>query len=112
MLVTVLLLVVMKLNAAAVSEYNFCLQIASSNTGLELSTGDAITFETAVSAINALRDALGGTSSSSVENALTRTPATVSGVTIASPGPDLFAADANSVSYTRIPKQVITLAQG
>ena len=50
------------------------MQIASSDTGLYLNTGTAITFETAVTAINALRDALGGTSSSSVESPLTRTP--------------------------------------
>ena len=35
----------------------------------------------------------------------------VTGVTITSPGPDLFAADANSVSLTRIPKQVTVAAQ-
>lgn len=83
------------------------MQIMSSDTGLTLNNSDPITFDTAVSAINALRDALGGTTSSSVENGLTRVPTTVSGVTIATnPGPDLFAADANSVAYTRIPKQV------
>jgi len=37
-------------------------QIASSDTGLYLNSGAAITSETAVTAINALRDALGGTS--------------------------------------------------
>ena len=83
------------------------LQIASNATGLTLNDGSAITFAAAVVAINALRDALGGTSSSSVENPLTRTPTSVSGVTIASPGPDLFAADANSIAYTRIPRQVL-----
>jgi len=35
----------------------------------------------------------------------------VTGVTIAYPGPDLFAADANSVAFTRIPKQVTAVAQ-
>lgn len=87
---------------------NICvfLQIASSDTGLTLNDSTAITFETAVTAINALRDALGGTTSSSVEKGLTRTPTSVTGVTEASSGPDLFAADANSVAYTRIPKQV------
>ncbi len=35
----------------------------------------------------------------------------VTGVTTASSGPDLFAADANSVAYTRIPKQVTAAAQ-
>ncbi len=38
------------------------MQIASSDTGLYLNSGAAITSETAVTAINALRDALGGTS--------------------------------------------------
>ncbi|KAA6428991.1 MAG: hypothetical protein FRX49_01101 [Trebouxia sp. A1-2] len=93
---------------AAIIRYQLY-QIASSDTGLYLNSGDAITFETAVTAINALRDALGGTSSSSVESPLTRTPTAVSGVTIASPGPDLFAADANSVAFTRIPKQVLDI---
>ena len=35
----------------------------------------------------------------------------MTGVTITSPGPDLFAADANSVAFTRIPKQVTVAAQ-
>ena len=35
----------------------------------------------------------------------------MTGVTITSPGPDLFAADANSVAFTRIPKQVTDAAQ-
>ena len=84
------------------------MQIAGDATGLTLSDSSAITFATAVSAINVLRDALGGTRSSSVENSLTRNPTAVTGVTIASPGPDLFAADANSVAYTRIPGQAST----
>lgn len=93
---------------AAIIRYQLY-QIASSDTGLYLNSGDAINFETAVTAINALRDALGGTSSSSVESPLTRTPTAVTGVTITSPGPDLFAADANSVAFTRIPKQVLDI---
>ncbi|DBB05651.1 TPA: hypothetical protein ACH3X1_012267 [Trebouxia sp. C0004] len=90
---------------AAIIRYQLY-QIASSYTGLHLSDGTAISFETAVTAINALRDALGGTSSNSVESPLTRTPTAVAGVTT---GPDLFAADANSVAYTRIPKQVLDI---
>ncbi len=35
----------------------------------------------------------------------------VTGVTSASSGPDLFAADANSVAYTRSPKQVTAATQ-
>lgn len=74
------------------------MQIAGQPTGLTLSNGDAINFQTAVTAINALRDALGGTTSSSVESSLTRSSA-----------PVLFAADASSVAYTRIPRQVGSL---
>lgn len=73
-------------------------QIAGQPTGLTLSNGDAINFQTAVTAINALRDALGGTTSSSVESSLTRSSA-----------PVLFAADASSVAYTRIPRQVLNI---
>ena len=79
-----------------------CAQIAGDPTGLTLNNGNAIDFTTAVTAINKLRDALGGTASSSVENGLTRTPTAVTGVQIASPGPNLFASDANSVAFTRI----------
>ena len=84
------------------------MQIAGNPTGLTLNDSTAISFATAVSAINVLRDTLGGTKSSSVDNSLTRTPTTVSGVSIADSGPNLFAADANSVAYTRIPKQVLS----
>ncbi|KAL3142238.1 hypothetical protein ABBQ38_002583 [Trebouxia sp. C0009 RCD-2024] len=73
-------------------------QVASQDTGLTLSSGASIDFQTAVTAINALRDALGGTSSSTVEAPLTKSGA-----------PDLFAADANSVAYTRIPRQVLNI---
>ena len=91
--------------------YNYSLhihlvQIASAPTGLTLDNADPISFETAVVAINTLRNALGGTTSSSVENSLTRKPTAVSGVTTADSAPNLFAADANSVAYTRIPRQV------
>lgn len=80
------------------------MQIAGSNTGLTLNDNSPVTFTTAVTAINALRDALGGTKSSSVENGLTRVPTAVTGVTFATnPGPNLFAVDANSVAFTRIP---------
>ena len=84
------------------------IQIAGDNTGLTLNDNSPITFATAVTAINKLRDALGGTASSSVENALTRTPTLVSGVNIASPGPDLFSADANSIAFTRIPVSCVS----
>ena len=89
---------------AAIIRYQLY-QIAGDPTGLTLSDSTPISFATAVSAINVLRDALGGTRSSSVENSLTRTPTAVSGVNTGSSGPDLFAADANSVAYTRIPRQ-------
>lgn len=79
------------------------MQIAGSNTGLTLNDNSPITFTAAVTAINALRDVLGGTKSSSVENGLTRTPTPVTGVTSTNTGPNLFAVDANSVAFTRIP---------
>ncbi|KAL3152576.1 hypothetical protein ABBQ32_001599 [Trebouxia sp. C0010 RCD-2024] len=83
-------------HAAIIRDQMF--QVAGSPTGLTLSNGGAIDFQTAVIAINALRDALGGTSSSTVEAPLTKSTA-----------PDLFAADANSVAYTRIPRQVLNI---
>lgn len=70
------------------------------------SSGADITYGTAVDAIATLRNALGGTASSSVENDLLRTPtALVSGLNTTSQ-PDLFAVDANAVAFTRTPKEV------
>ena len=50
------------------------LQLVDQPTGLTTSSGGAITYGSAVGAITKLRDVRGGTSSTSVENALTRTP--------------------------------------
>jgi len=69
-------------------------------------TGNAITYTVAADAITALRDALGGTSSKTVENPLTRTETQQGNVGAGVTGPDLFAADSNGVAYTRTPSQV------
>ena len=57
---------------AAIMHYQLY-QIAGDATGLTLSHSTPISFATAVSAINILRDTLGGMWSSSVEDSLTRT---------------------------------------
>ena len=86
------------------------LQTATAATGLTYGTspGTAIDFSTAVKGITTLRDNLGGTSSSSVENILTRS-STVQGTmtTAMTDQPDLFAANSNAVAYSRTPIQVL-----
>ncbi len=69
-------------------------------------TGNAITYTVAANAITELRDALGGTSSKTVENPLTRTETQQGNVGTGVTGPDLFAADSTGVAYTRTPSQV------
>lgn len=90
------------------------LQEKSTATGLQTNANPAvdITVLQAVNAITTLRDVLGGTTSASVENALTRTTSAFTGVTGGTAGaPDLFAADpTTSVAFTRIPKQVSAFA--
>ena len=85
------------------------LQLAGTDTGLLVgaSPGTALDYSTAVKAITTLRDNLGGTSSSSVENILTRS-STVQGTmtTAMTDQPDLFAADSNAVAFSRTPTQV------
>ena len=83
-----------------------CLQGAALATGLTTSTGTAITYEAAVDAIATLRNNLGGTSSSSVENNLFRTPTSYSSNVNTTSQPDLFGVDSNGVAFTRTPKQV------
>ncbi len=85
------------------------LQLAGTNTGLTTgTTATALTYETAVSGITTLRDNLGGTSSSSVENVLTRSTTIQGTMTTAVTGePDFFAADSNAVAYSRTPTQVL-----
>lgn len=80
--------------------------MATNATGLTTSSGSAISYETAVAAIAKLRDVLGGTSSSSVENSLTRTPTAYTS-SVNSTGPVLFAVNpATAVAYVRSPYQV------
>ena len=85
------------------------MQIRTDATGLLKTDASPVSYGDAVSAINTLRDAAGGTTGSSVEKSLTRTPTPVTGVTTVNPGPTLFAADSNSVAFTRVPKQVTDL---
>lgn len=81
------------------------LQLMDQPTGLMTSTGGNITYGAAVGAITKLRDMLGGTSSASVENALTRTPVAYTN-SVPSTGPVLFAVNSNGVAYVRSPYQV------
>lgn len=82
------------------------LQLANVDTGLTTST-TSITFSQAADAIATLRDSVDGFNSTTTEESdLTRTPTSVSGVTSASSGPLLFAANSNAVAYTRTPSQV------
>ena len=95
------------------------LQLRAESTGLTSPQGsiagttNEVSVLQAVNAITALRDSLGGTTSSSVENALTRTTSSFTGVTGGvTDAPDLFAADpTTSVAFTRIPKQVSGLGK-
>lgn len=82
-------------------------------TGLTTSSGGNVTYGAAVAAITKLRDALGGTSSASVENALTRTPTAYTN-SVPSTGPVLFAVNPAGVAYVRSPYQVseLLLQQG
>ena len=82
------------------------LQLASTPTGLTTSDGANITFATAVDAIATLRDTLGGTTSSSVENNLLRTPTSYTSSVNTTGQPDLFAVDSNAVAFTRTPHEV------
>lgn len=78
-------------------------------TGLTIGSSQSnLDFPTAVAGINKLRDTLGGTTASSVEQPLTRTITTVNGVGGGS-GPELFAADSNAVAFTRTPTQVLNI---
>ncbi|KAL3152575.1 hypothetical protein ABBQ32_001598 [Trebouxia sp. C0010 RCD-2024] len=77
-------------------------------TGLKTSSGSDVTYGAAVGAITKLRDVLGGTSSASVENALTRTPVAYS-TSVPSSGPVLFAVNSNGVAYVRSPYQVLNI---
>lgn len=81
------------------------LQLMDQPTGLKTSSGSDVTYGAAVGAITKLRDVLGGTSSASVENALTRTPVAYS-TSVPSSGPVLFAVNSNGVAYVRSPYQV------
>ncbi len=87
------------------------LQLYSANTDTGLlvgaSPGTAVDFATAVKAITTLRDNLGGTSASSVENLLTRTATAQGTETAVTDQPDLFAADSNAVAFSRTPTQVL-----
>ena len=83
------------------------LQYSTDTTILTGTSGTAIDVATAVKGITTLRDNLGGTSSSSVENILTRTSAAHGTLTAATDQPDLFAADSNGVAYSRTPTQVL-----
>ncbi len=85
------------------------LQLAGTATGLTTGTAaDDLTFEEAVSGITILRDKLGGTSSSSVENLLTRSTTVQGTMTTAVTGqPYFFAADSSAVAYSRTPTQVL-----
>lgn len=82
------------------------LQLASTPTGLMTSDGTNITYATAVTAIADLRNALGGTTSSSVENFLLRTPTSYTSSVNTTNQPDLFAVDSNAVAFTRTPHEV------
>jgi len=82
------------------------LQLASTSTGLTLSDGSSITYATAVTAIADLRNTLGGTTSSSVENFLLRTPTSYTSSVNTTNQPDLFAVDSNAVAFTRTPHEV------
>lgn len=81
-------------------------QMRDDATGLTTSDGTAISYGSAAAAIAKLRDVLGGTSSASVENSITRTAtAYTSSVTTANQ-PNLFAVNSAGVSFVRSPYQV------
>ena len=82
--------------------------MATDPTGLTTSSGGNINFETAVAAIAKLRDVLGGTSSGSVENTLTRSPTAYTS-SVNSTGPVLFAVNSAAVSFVRSPYQVCVM---
>ena len=77
------------------------LQFASNPTGLTTSDGANNTFATAVDAIATLRNTLGGTTSSSVENNLLRTPTSYTSFVNTTGQPDVFAVHSNAVAFTR-----------
>lgn len=93
---------------AAVVRYELYKRAANA-TGLTTSANGAITYETAVDAIATLRNNLGGTTSSSVENNLLQTPTAYVSSVNATGQPDLFAVDSNAVAFTRTPKQVLNI---
>ena len=79
--------------------------MAANATGLTLADGTAVPYATAVAGIAKLRDVLGGTSSSSVENNLTRTPTPYTS-SVNTTGPALFAVNSAAVAFVRSPYQV------
>ncbi|DBB10824.1 hypothetical protein WJX82_009575 [Trebouxia sp. C0006] len=93
---------------AAVVRYQLY-ELASISTGLTLSDGSSITYATAVTAIADLRNTLGGTTSSSVENFLLRTPTSYTSSVNTTNQPDLFAVDSNAVAFTRTPHEVLNI---
>ncbi len=99
-------LILLQLQTFLIHFFVMCVQLASTATGLETSAGAAITFETAVNAIATLRNTLGGTTSSSVENDLYRTTTAYTSSVNTTSQPDLFAVDTNAVAFTRTPKEV------
>ena len=79
---------------------------ATSATGLTLSTGTAVSYEAAVNAIANLRNVLGGTKTSSVENNLFRSVKTYTPTVNTVNQPNLYAVDANGIAFTRTPQSV------
>ena len=75
-------------------------------TGLTTSDNKPISFASAAAAIAKLRDVLGGTSSASVENPITRTATAYTSSVTTADQPDLFAVNSAGVSFVRSPYQV------
>ncbi|DBA88323.1 TPA: hypothetical protein ACH3X2_004827 [Trebouxia sp. C0005] len=71
-------------------------------------TVDPLTFTSAVTGINVLRDSLGGTSGASVEQPLFRSVTDV-GTYSATTGLELFVADSTGDAYGRTPTQVLNI---
>lgn len=96
--------------------FNFVLQATGTDANTDLTyvtpgsaTVDPLTFTSAVTGINVLRDSLGGTSGASVEQPLFRSVTDV-GTYSATTGLELFVADSTGDAYGRTPTQVRCLA--